>query len=256
MPKPCVGQLQILIALAGALLAGQAAADGITGRVLGGGAPIADSTVTLWAATAPPLELAHSKTDAEGHFSVGATRAAPAGASLYLIAQGGKAAADKSGTDNPAIALMAVVGSNAPPRITINEFTTVASVWTHAQFLAGAAVEGHALGLSIAAGNVANFVDVERGGYGTVIQGAINSTQTPTLANFATLANVMAGCIMRVTAKCLRQLLPCCDRAGRKGAGRFVGQQSQSPVTLPISRSGYLRCPRLSIRFRRVSGCA
>ena len=74
-----------------------------------------------------------------------------------------------NGTDNPAIALMAVVGSNAPPRVTINEFTTVASVWTHAQFLAGAAVEGHALGLSIAAGNVANFVDIESDGYGTVI---------------------------------------------------------------------------------------
>jgi hypothetical protein len=166
MPKPRVGQLQIIIALAGALVAGRAAADGVTGRVLGGGAPIADSTVSLWAATAdPPIELAQSKTDADGHFSVSATRAAPAGASLYLIAQGGKAAADQSGIDNPAIALMAVVGNKAPPKVTINEFTTVASVWTHAQFLAGTAVEGHALGLSIAADNVANFVDVESGGY-------------------------------------------------------------------------------------------
>jgi len=52
---------------------------------------------------------------------------------------------------------------------TNGEFTTVASVWTHAQFLAGAAVEGHALGSSIAAGNVANFVDIESDGYGTVI---------------------------------------------------------------------------------------
>jgi hypothetical protein len=175
--------------------------------------------------------LAHSKTDAEGHFSVGATRAAPAGASLYLIAQGGKAAADKSGTDNPAIALMAVVGSNAPPRITINEFTTVASVWTHAQFLAGAAVEGHALGLSIAAGNVANFVDVERGGYGTVIQGAINSTQTPTLANsnFATLANVMAGCIMRVTANACASFFRAATGPGGKEPGDSLGSRVNRP---------------------------
>ena len=38
--------------------------------------------------------------------------------------------------------------------------TTVASVWTHAQFLDGAAIKGHALGLRIAAGNVPNFVDL------------------------------------------------------------------------------------------------
>jgi DNA-binding beta-propeller fold protein YncE len=187
------------IALAGTLMTGQVLADGITGRVLGGGAPIVNSTVTLWAATASAAtELGQAKTGADGKFNLNASPAA--GASLYLIAQGGKATADKSGTDNPAIALMAVLGSKVPPRITINEFTTVASVWTHAQFLAGTAVEGHALGLRIAAGNVANFVDVESGGYGTAIQDAINSTQTPTLANFATLANVMAGCITRVTA--------------------------------------------------------
>ena len=55
------------------------------------------------------------------------------------------------------------------------------------------------LGLRIAAGNVPNFVDLETGGYGGTIQDALNSTQTPTMANFATLANVMAGCITQVT---------------------------------------------------------
>ena len=94
-------------------------------------------------------------------------------ASLYLVAQGGKATADKSGTENSAIVLMTVLGSKAPARVTINEFTTVASVWTHTQFLTGTAISGHALGLRIAAGNVPNFVDVETGGWGTAIQDAI-----------------------------------------------------------------------------------
>ena len=53
---------------------------------------------------------------------------------------------------------------------TINEMTTVASVWTHAQFIDGAAIKGHALGLRIAAGNVPNFVDLSTGGYGVMIQ--------------------------------------------------------------------------------------
>ena len=44
--------------------------------------------------------------------------------------------------------------------------TTVASVWTNAQFLDGTAIKGHALGLRIAAGNVPNFVDLANGRLG------------------------------------------------------------------------------------------
>ena len=79
--------------------------------------------------------------------------------------------------------------------------TTVASVWTNAQFLEGTAIKGPALGLRIAAGNVPNFVDLETGGYGGMIQDGFNSTQTPTMANFATLSSVLAGCTTRVTAE-------------------------------------------------------
>ena len=91
--------------------------------------------------------------------------------------------------------------------MTINEFTTVASVWTHNQFIDGTAIKGHALGLRIAAGNVPNFVDLETGGYGVMIQDDLNSTETPTMANFATLANVMAGCTTRVKADACNSLL-------------------------------------------------
>ena len=47
------------------------AADSIKGQVLGGGAPIAQSTVTLWAASADaPKQLAETKTDNEGRFEL------------------------------------------------------------------------------------------------------------------------------------------------------------------------------------------
>ena len=82
---------------------------------------------------------------------------------------------------------MAVLGSKPPAKVVINEMTTVASVWTHAQFLDGTAIKGHPLGLRIAAGNVPNFVDLETGGWGDAIQDPLNSGQTPTMANFATL---------------------------------------------------------------------
>ena len=68
--------------------------------------------------------------------------------------------------DNSAIALLAVVGSNPPASVVINEMTTVASVWTGAQFLDGTALKGHAPGLKIAAGNVPNFVDPSTGRMG------------------------------------------------------------------------------------------
>ena len=82
----------------------------------------------------------------------------------------------------------------------------MASVWTNAQFLDGAAIKGPALGLRIAAGNVPNFVDLATGGYGGMIQDALNSTQTPTMANFATLASVLAGCATRVKADACDEL--------------------------------------------------
>jgi hypothetical protein len=65
------------------------AADKITGQVLGGGAPIVGSTVTLWAASAgAPGQLAQTRTGPDGRFELSAdTKGAP----LYLVAKGGRA---------------------------------------------------------------------------------------------------------------------------------------------------------------------
>lgn len=79
-------------------------------------------------------------------------------------------------------------------------------MWTHNQFLDGTAIKGHALGLKIAAGNVPSFVDLQTGGWGSAIQDSLNSSQTPTMANFTTLANVLAGCVTRVTGDACSKL--------------------------------------------------
>ena len=78
--------------------------------------------------------------------------------------------------------------------------TTVASVWTNAQFLNGTALKGNPLGLRIAAGNVPSLVDLQTGGWGTTIQDSLNGGQTPTMANAATLADVLSACATRVSA--------------------------------------------------------
>jgi hypothetical protein len=178
--------------------------DSIKGQVTGGGAPIANSTVTLWAeGSDAPKQLAQTKTGADGRFEVHGSQGE---AILYLVATGGEPTANKSGGDNPAIALITVVGNNPPAGVVINEMTTVASVWTHAQFLDGTMIKGYALGLRIAAGNVPNFVDLETGGWGGAIQDPLNSSQTPTMANFATLADLLSACVNRVKADACSRL--------------------------------------------------
>src|SRR5262249_32404070 len=151
------------------------------GQVLGAGAPIANSTVTLWAASpGDPRQLGQTKTGADGSFTLSADAD---GAVLYLVAKGGQPTATKAAGDNPAIALVTVVGSAPPAKVTINEMTTVASVWTHNQFVDATAIKGNALGLKIAAGNVPGLVDLQTGGWGTTIQDPLNGSQTPTMAN-------------------------------------------------------------------------
>jgi hypothetical protein len=145
--------------------------------------------VTLWAASAGvPKQLAQTKTDNEGRFEV-RTEGAQPDSSFYLVATGGEPRG--KGGDNPAITLLTVVGSRPTARVVIDEMTTFASVVTHTQFIDGTVIKGSPLQLRIAAGNVPNFVNLEYGGYGETILDALNSAQTPTMANFAALSCIV-----------------------------------------------------------------
>lgn len=172
------------------------AADSINGQVVGAGIPIVGSTVTLWAEnTGAPRQLTQTRTDRDGRFVLNADGG---GAILYVTAKSGRPVSNTESGDNPAIALLTVLGGEPPRDIVINEMTTIASVWTHAQFLNGDAIKGNPLGLRIAAGNVPNFVDLKTGGWGTAIQDALNSSQTQTMANFATLGSLVGACTKRI----------------------------------------------------------
>jgi hypothetical protein len=183
------------------------AGDSIEGQVLGAGAPIAKSTVTLWYASADaPKQLAQAQTGDDGRFTLTPEESTGGASILYVVAKGGEPTAHQGGGDNPAIGLISVIGSKPPAHVVINEFTTVASVWTNAQFLDGTGIKGNALGLRIAAGNVTNFVNLETGGWGDAIQDPLNGGQTPTMANFATLADLLAGCVTRVSEEACSKL--------------------------------------------------
>src|SRR5262245_225246 len=64
----------------------------LRGQVLGAGAPIAGSTVTLWAAgPGQPKLLGQTRTDANGRFSITPSGTPEDNASVYVIAKGGRA---------------------------------------------------------------------------------------------------------------------------------------------------------------------
>jgi hypothetical protein len=205
-----------------------AAAVSIQGQIQAGGLAVANSTVTLWVASAgDPKQLAQTQSGSDGSFNLSSGETLGADVSLYLIDKGGVPAANNGGGNNPALVLLTVLGNAPPAKVVINEMTTVASVWTNAQFLDGTAIKSQALGLRIAAGNVPNFVDLQMGGWGVAIQDPLNSGQTPTLANFATLADLLAGCTTRVNADACNNLFTAATAPnGKVAADTLAAAQS------------------------------
>jgi len=178
-----------------------AAADvRIKGQAQVSGAPIASSTVTLWAAsTGDPVQLAQMKTNADGRFDLRAAERLDLRTLetkdivLYLTAEGGVATIKKGSGDDPGIVLLAVLGNSPPENVVINELTTVASAFTAARFLKGEAMSGNPLGLRIAAGNTPNLVDPVTGKWGKVLLDPLNSSMTTTMANLDTLGSLISA---------------------------------------------------------------
>src|SRR5262249_23755016 len=116
------------------------AAVRIEGQVQAGGGPLANSTVTLLGGRpGEARQPAQARTSSDGRFELGSQETLGSDVIVYVIAKGGEAAANKGSGDNPAVALLSVLGNTPPSTVVINEMTTVASVWTHAQFLNGSA---------------------------------------------------------------------------------------------------------------------
>jgi hypothetical protein len=170
------------------------AAVRIEGQAQVSGGPLASSTVTLWAASAGAAkQLAQAKTGTDGRFQLRAAETPGKDVVLYVIAKGGIATVEKGSSDNPAIALLAVLGNRPPAKVVINELTTVASTFTSARFIKGEAISGHTLGLRIAAGNAPNLVDPATGGWGKVLLDPLNSSTTTTMAKLDTLGSLISA---------------------------------------------------------------
>jgi streptogramin lyase len=184
-------------------------AGDLSGKILAANLPVFKSNIVLYAAgESDPVVLAQAVSDDQGTFSL--SYSDQPDKILYVIATGGIAQANPKGGMNSAIRLLAILGSAPSKNIIVNEFSTVASVWTSAQFLKGDTLSGKKLGLKIASGNVFHFANLETGSWGVTITDAINSDQTPTLANFTTLADLLSGAITQVKSNSTIRFLQSC----------------------------------------------
>jgi hypothetical protein len=182
------------------------AAQPLHGKVFGGQAPIVGSKVYLYAAgtasggsrsmlNAPGYVLS----DNLGGFTITGDYTCSAGDQVYILALGG----DAGGGSNDAIGLISALGPcsalSASTYITVNEVTTVGSVYALSRYITTpTAVGADPVGsnaVAAAFSNVKTMVDVSSGvapanilGGGLVPQATINS-----------LANSIAGCINSTT---------------------------------------------------------
>jgi hypothetical protein len=179
----------------------------VSGSVHGGQQPIVGASVALYAAgktgtaSAPRSMLtAPVVSDANGNFSITQLYSCNPGDQVYLVATGGNAGAGLPA--NPAIALMTAVGPCATLLTTaytsVNEVTTVASVYALAAFMNGP----QALGADYTSAPAANSLAAAFANTQTLVNPASGFSAPLTVGNgqvpyttVDSLANSLAACI-------------------------------------------------------------
>lgn len=169
------------------------------GRVNSAGKPIVGATVKLYQAGTSfqdsAIILGSAVTSPGGAFEIQYTTPNNNDAVLYLIAEGGSVH-KRPPLYNTSIRLATVLDRNViPGTVAITERTTVATVYTMAQFLKNGAIAGPSPGVPNAADILSNLVNLKSGGIGRVLATKPNGSETETLATFNSLANMLAVCV-------------------------------------------------------------
>jgi len=177
----------------------------LQGTVMAGTQPVSGASVQLYAAgssgygsPATPLLSTPVTTDSNGGFSIASYTCPAAASQVYLVARGGNPGL-AAGTNNTAIGLMTALGScgdlGSSATVSINELTTVASVWALSQFMSAGANVGasstNAAGLGNAFAMVSSLVNVSTG---TMPGPALPANGTAPAAELNTLADILNTC--------------------------------------------------------------
>jgi hypothetical protein len=183
-------------------------AGSLRGNIHGGEQPIAGAQIQLFAAGTTGNGMGEIAlleqpvmSDANGNFSITGDYTCPSSSSqLYMVAKGGNPGLTPSTSSNPAIALMAALGPcslhggqytlDPDSVISINEVTTVASVYALVAFIDGdgddLGASGENLnGLANAFQKVKSLVDTSSG---AALPGADQAT-------INTLGDILAACV-------------------------------------------------------------
>lgn len=176
----------------------------LRGSVMGGtaGNPITGAQVTVYQAGASgnrtgATQLATATTDKDGNFKLSKI-ACQSGQQVYVVATGGTPAGQSA--PNAAIALSAAIGPCGATKhsVTINEVTTIATVWAFNQFtdstgtnIGAAASNPSALGNAGATLTASSLVDLSTGLMPSVLPFGVD----PTFDALNTLADILATCV-------------------------------------------------------------
>ncbi len=189
----------------GAVATGSAG-TALKGSIHGGQQPVSHAVIQLYAAgttgyasAAIPLLTTSVFSDAQGGFSITGDYTCPANALVYLTATGGNPGL-AAGTNNAALAMMTALGPcsglSAQSFISVNELTTVASVWSLARFLRDVPLLGtsstNAAGLTNAFAVVNEVVNTSSG---TLPGPMLPAAATMPTAQINTLADILSACI-------------------------------------------------------------
>jgi hypothetical protein len=213
----CVTALSVAIVGCGTNLPSDNSVGGgqLRGSIHGGQQPISGASIQLYAAAttgygagAVPLLSPPVISDAGGGFVITGGYTCPSSSSqLYIVATGGNPGLTSSTSNNPAITLMAALGPcslygsqyTLDPNafLSINEVTTVASVYALAAFMGGDATHvgtssTNAIGLSNSFQIVNNLVNTTTGA-ALAVTSAGNGTAPQ--AEINTLADILAYCV-------------------------------------------------------------
>ncbi|MEU9042931.1 MULTISPECIES: NHL repeat-containing protein [unclassified Kitasatospora] len=194
------------------------------GVVRSGDTPLGGAEVTLYQAGdgegAAPRVLARTRSAEDGRFTLDYRRPHDPRAVLYVLAGLGHpgertaqdgAALEGAPQDGPAVLAAVLSGADAPPELVVNERTTVAVAYALARFTGPAGVSGPRPGLPNAAAVAHNLADTGTGDIAAPLATAPNGALTSTMAEFNTLANLLAAC---VTGDACEQLFDLARRPG------------------------------------------
>lgn len=122
-----------------------ASAISIEDKVMRGCVPIVGADVILSVAgSGVPVRLVGTQSGAGRSFTVTIVSNQDDVGVPYLITRSGEATAEAGKGPNPEIMLMTIPGTVPPPHVTINELTTIASVWTAARYMEDTSSVAHA----------------------------------------------------------------------------------------------------------------